>query len=136
MEVHGATEHRPQRHSGPKRRVFTVEHANRALPLVKRIVADIVEQHKRVSALEDKSNPELRDQYAAEIDKLRELARELTSIGVELKDWRRGLVDFLSIRDGREVYLCWKHGEESIEFWHDLEAGFPGRIHIDEGIVA
>jgi hypothetical protein len=46
---------------------------------------------------------------------------------IVLRDLERGLVDFPSIRDGREVYLCWVDGEEEIAFWHDLDAGFAGR---------
>jgi hypothetical protein len=38
-----------------------------------------------------------------------------------------GLLDFPSLRDGREVYLCWKYGEDQIDFWHDMDAGFMGR---------
>jgi len=46
---------------------------------------------------------------------------------IVLRDLDRGLVDFPSIRDGREVYLCWVDGETDIGFWHELDAGFPGR---------
>jgi len=42
-----------------------------------------------------------------------------------------GLIDFVGLRDGREVYLCWKYGEDSIQFWHEIEAGFQGRRLID-----
>ena len=58
---------------------------------------------------------------------LRKLAEELSSFGCELKDPDRGLIDFLSLRNGREVYLCWHLGEERINFWHYLDAGFAGR---------
>lgn len=47
--------------------------------------------------------------------------------GAELKDVQTGLVDFRAMRDGREVYLCWKQGEDRIDFWHDLDTGFAGR---------
>lgn len=46
---------------------------------------------------------------------------------VVLRDLDRGLVDFPSLRQGREVYLCWLEGEAEIGFWHDLETGFAGR---------
>jgi hypothetical protein len=48
-------------------------------------------------------------------------------MGVELKDIEEGLVDFRSMRDGRIVYLCWRQGEDTIAFWHELDAGFAGR---------
>ena len=52
---------------------------------------------------------------------------ELQAMEVVLRDLDRGLVDFPSIRDDREVYLCWLEGEDEIGYWHDLEAGFAGR---------
>jgi hypothetical protein len=52
---------------------------------------------------------------------------ELQEMEVVLRDLERGLVDFPSMRDGREVYLCWEAGETEIEFWHDIDAGYGGR---------
>jgi hypothetical protein len=59
---------------------------------------------------------------------LRSALIELQEMEVVLRDLERGLVDFPSMRDGREVYLCWVEQEEDeIGYWHDLEAGFAGR---------
>ena len=58
---------------------------------------------------------------------LRTALGELQAMEVVLRDLERGLVDFPSLREGREVYLCWEEGEQSIGFWHDLEAGHAGR---------
>jgi hypothetical protein len=59
---------------------------------------------------------------------LRSALIELQEMEIVLRDLERGLVDFPSIRDGREVYLCWVEQEEDeIAYWHDLEAGFAGR---------
>jgi hypothetical protein len=52
---------------------------------------------------------------------------ELQSMEVVLRDLDRGLVDFPSIRDGRDIFLCWEEGESEIGFWHDLDAGYGGR---------
>jgi hypothetical protein len=52
---------------------------------------------------------------------------ELQAMEVVLRDLERGLVDFPSLRDDREVYLCWEAGEPAVEFWHDLDAGYGGR---------
>jgi hypothetical protein len=52
---------------------------------------------------------------------------ELQAMEVVLRDLDRGLVDFPSIRDGREVFLCWEEGEDEIGYWHDLDAGYGGR---------
>ena len=51
----------------------------------------------------------------------------LDVFGGELKDPLQGLVDFRTLADGREVYLCWREGEDSIEFWHEIDTGFGGR---------
>ena len=52
---------------------------------------------------------------------------ELQAMEVVLRDLERGLVDFPALRDGREVYLCWESGEDSIGYWHDVDAGYGGR---------
>jgi hypothetical protein len=57
---------------------------------------------------------------------LQERINELEEMGVELKGIEEGLVDFQSMRDGRVVYLCWRLGEETISYWHELDTGFPG----------
>jgi hypothetical protein len=64
---------------------------------------------------------------------LRESMRELRERGLVLRDLDRGLVDFPSLRDGQEVYLCWREGEDEIGFWHTPDAGFAGRRPIDDG---
>jgi len=62
----------------------------------------------------------LRNELNAELVRLHEL-------GVELKDPAIGLIDFRTLRDGRVVYLCWRLGEPTIAYWHDLDTGFAGR---------
>src|SRR5438270_14051798 len=59
---------------------------------------------------------------------LREAAASLRELDIVLRDLDRGLIDFPSLREGEEVYLCWVESEEdAIGFWHDLDAGYPGR---------
>jgi len=58
---------------------------------------------------------------------LRNAMDELSTFGCELKDAETGLIDFLSLRDGEEVYLCWRLGEGRISFWHYLHTGIAGR---------
>lgn len=143
MEVSNAVsrESRSRIHRG--RRVFTVEQANRTLPLVSRIVADIVAQHERVCLLEERcqiNDPSLsademqalRDRYADALDDLRGLRAELGDIGCQLKDWRRGIVDYLAFINGRAVELCWRLGEPRIEHWHEVDSGFAARQRIDD----
>jgi hypothetical protein len=52
---------------------------------------------------------------------------ELQELDIVVRDIDRGLIDFPSIRDGREIYLCWLLDEDEIRFWHEPEAGFAGR---------
>ena len=58
---------------------------------------------------------------------IQELIREFEWRQIQIKDLDRGLLDFPAIMEGREVFLCWERGEEDIEFWHDLDAGYAGR---------
>ena len=74
----------------------------------------------------------LQSRAASIISGLREVLREVTELGVEVKA-ADGLVDFRSKLHGRTVYLCWKFGEDHISHYHDLEAGFAGRKPLPEG---
>ena len=66
--------------------------------------------------------------YAQLVIELSLCVGELESLGVQLKDYARGLIDFPSMREGRVVLLCWKADEgNQLEWWHDIEAGFAGR---------
>jgi hypothetical protein len=69
----------------------------------------------------------LQRNLARHIQALQAFVNELVVLGCELKDADSGLIDFLSLRNGREIYLCWRLGEERINFWHDLHTGFAGR---------
>lgn len=133
-------------------RTFTVEQANRMLPLVRAIVRDILEQEQQVAELEERLAPladedmfeglpqlhceeikDLMDELQRARARLRELILELESLGVEYKGGE-GLVDFPAIFNGKPVYLCWKYGEPEIEYWHELQAGFAGRKPLTSGI--
>ena len=123
-------------------RIFTVEEANRTLPLVSRIVADLVREHQQ---WEDKvrefelatvgSSPEKPDAIAELLQfEAQRLAKdiegyiaELNNLGVICKGMDTGLVDFRGQIDGRDVYYCWKLGEPSVMYWHEIDAGFVGR---------
>ena len=52
---------------------------------------------------------------------------QFAAAGVELKDLETGLCDFVALREGRDVYLCWRLGEKQVGHWHELAAGFAGR---------
>ena len=120
---------------------FTVEQANATLPLVRKIVEDIVAQHRlwheklleidllaasgRASDAEQADRLERDAQSVArEIETFR---RELLELGIQLKDARLGLIDFPSTMGDKPILLCWRLGEPEVQFWHDLDAGFGGR---------
>jgi len=113
---------------------FTLAQANRTLPLVKRIVSDIVKMHAQVVALQAavetaklKDQPALQADLDRALEQLQTYVDEMHDIGCDLKDYQIGLVDFLGRHQGREVCLCWKLGEDAIGFWHELRTGFAGR---------
>jgi hypothetical protein len=122
--------------SRPRRR-FTLEQANRALPLVRRVVNDIVQTREQATQLQSrlesagaKEQKRIQQDLDVAIDRLHAYLDELTEIGCELKDFQAGLVDFIGHHQGREVNLCWKLGEEKIAYFHELSSGFAGRIPV------
>jgi len=125
--------------SRPARR-FTLDQANHTLPLVKRIVADIVRVNSEATALQEQLEtlPEGKDHATASTELQRRVTRlsalvdELSDVGAELKDYRTGLIDFIGRHDGHDVFLCWKLGEEKISYWHELAAGFAGRRPVSQ----
>lgn len=126
------------------KRYFTLAEARRALPLVRRIAADIQTTqglrfglHSELSAQpagEAVSGPmrRLQDQLDQQTNRLEQLVDELQKVGVDLKDPARGLLDFPAIHEGREVLLCWKVGEETITHWHEVDTGYAGRRSVEE----
>ena len=129
---------RPVRPSRPKRR-FSLAQANSALPLVRRIVGDIVRTHGTVLKLQAdiERAADAKDQAAVQtrldesVTKLEDYVDELSEVGCELKDYQVGLIDFVGRHESRDVYLCWKLGEERVAHWHEISAGYAGRQPIE-----
>lgn len=133
-------------------RLFTVEMANRALPLVRRIVDDIVAEHvawkdlvarhellaagARPERGESPEQVELQRRANQSAERISGYVAELAQVGVHLKGFEQGLVDFYGLHEGRLVYLCWQRGETRVAHWHELEAGFAGRQPITPDFVA
>ena len=69
----------------------------------------------------------MRQELQAAATQLQQLMNELDATGAVLKGIDDGLIDFASMREGRVVYLCWRLGEDTISFWHELDTGFAGR---------
>jgi len=68
---------------------------------------------------------------AQSFDRLDKLIHKILDTGAIVKDINTGLLDFPCIRDGHEVYLCWRLGELRIEYWHEVDDGFAGRQPLD-----
>ncbi len=69
-------------------------------------------------------------ELVVEFKRLDTLVHKVQDTGVLFKDVNLGLLDFPALKDGHEVYLCWKYGEGDIAFWHEIEAGYAGRQSI------
>jgi hypothetical protein len=124
---------------------FSVEEANALLPQVQpgleecqRIVAEArpiqealmqAARTSRGNGHGDEGDLQAKAQRAQELSRrLQEIVGQIQSLGVEIKDIDRGLIDFRSEREGREIYLCWMLGEgDTIAWWHPIETGFSGR---------
>lgn len=131
-------------------KLFTVDQANATLPLVRKIVADVVREHaawrakileldlaaSTVHAETPQADPERLEREVQE--RAREISgfqRELGALGIELKDPRLGLVDFPSENNGRRILLCWRLGEPEIQFWHEVDGGYAGRQPLEPSLV-
>jgi hypothetical protein len=130
-----------------RKKYYTVTEANATLPLLRSILRDVTalagelkERHERLSRVKvpargDKPGDayqeelhEMQAEFERGRERMQEYLKELESLGVELKPpYTEGLVDFPSILDDHEVYLCWRLGEPEVAHWHELDAGFAGR---------
>jgi hypothetical protein len=132
-------------------RYFTVSEAEGLLPRVEQHLRDAISLKSDYQRADEQLNDALRriamlggsvvdreqilsiravrDTSAA---RLKELFEAIQEIGCEVKDLDIGLIDFLTLYNGEEVYLCWKLGEQGISHWHGLQEGFAGRKAIDD----
>jgi len=121
-------------------KLFTIEEANSLLSSVRPIVKSIQRSHRRLNSFQTAAKRAAEGaerggggmiqgpQYARLLLQLSFGAGQLESLGIQLKDYTQGLIDFPSMREGRVVLLCWKADEgDQVEWWHDVEDGFAGR---------
>lgn len=117
---------------------FTVEEANALLPEIRPIMADLLERRARVAMARDQLKPVIGDRWSntggseasaivSEFVAIERLIDQLQAFGCEIKDINGGLLDFPARINDREVYLCWRYNEPSIQYYHDLHSGFAGR---------
>jgi hypothetical protein len=127
-------------------KLYTVEQANRTLPLVRRIADDIVRTYAtwqnsvrefEILAANDRADQpsprgaELQREAQQLATDIASCVRELEQLGLEFKGYDLGLVDFPSLMGDRTVYLCWRLGEPDVRYWHEIDAGFAGRQLIE-----
>jgi hypothetical protein len=122
-------------------RTFDVQEARKFVPALNETFKRVrgwIRQTQEISRLIDAngsgSSASTIQRLAADredlIEKIQREVEKLGELGIEVKSLD-GLVDFRAIRDGRQVYLCWRFGEESIDHWHELHTGFGGRRPIE-----
>ncbi|HUI07524.1 MAG TPA: DUF2203 domain-containing protein [Verrucomicrobiae bacterium] len=117
---------------------FTLDEARALLPQLRRIFKDMHHRHDVVQRTDADLGKKLQQTgtdvggknvsvLLMDMLQLNLQLQRLQEMGVQIKDFDRGLVDFPHLRNGREVFLCWELDEDDIEFWHDLDAGYAGR---------
>ena len=122
----------------PFKKLFTLDEANAFVPQL----LDLVPKIQKLSVSLNNNFPDIKNardkakwnggsgqggDYLNSVLKYNDLMHKIEEMGCEVKGIREGLIDFPSLREGREVYLCWRMPEKEILFWHDLNAGFTGR---------
>jgi hypothetical protein len=133
----------PRSKARPSQRVFTVQSANAALVLVRKVVRDVVERYAELMKLRSEREElalkrgsterieELRVKIGAAVERLKRLHEELAGVGCELKDWVTGCVDFPAVQRGRQVWLCWRLDEPEVAYWHEWDAEFSARQAVE-----
>jgi len=121
---------------------FTLAEANAALQIIKPLMEkvqmirqNILAQKPEVWPVVEKAagngGSKAASLLAMEFEQLDQCVHQIQATGAVLKDINLGLLDFSAWREDHEVYLCWKYGEQNIEYWHEIEAGFTGRRSIE-----
>ncbi len=127
-------------------RYFSVADVEALIPALTRLMNRVMSANAEVSQARERLQAEQqriaqagggfldRNAWRADRDRIERLTAdmqqglgEIVELGGAPKDLAMGLVDFLHLRDGREVNLCWKYGEREIRHWHGLDEGYAGR---------
>jgi hypothetical protein len=126
--------------------IFTRNEASMLLPRLRPLLEGVRDEWARIKAL----NSEVQKarakamldgfspfgvEYVERVSHLMVLMGHVREMGVLVKDLDRGLIDFPYMKDDRVVYLCWHLGEDSIEYWHEVESGFAAREPLEDGDV-
>ncbi len=133
-------------------KLFTLQEAERTLPLVLRIVQDLTVEYPawreavgrfeiltggaRADWGETRELVAAREEVGVHAQRINGYLQELEAVGCVFKGFEAGLVDFYSLRDDRPIFLCWRLGEDRITHWHEVDSGFSGRQPIDGAILS
>lgn len=123
-------------------RYFTLPEANAALTVIRPLMEEIQSIRQEILARQPEVWPvversagnggsQTASQMVREFERIDSLVHQIQATGAVFKDINLGLLDFPALKQDREVYLCWKHGEGEIAYWHEVEAGYAGRQTID-----
>jgi len=123
-------------------RYFTLQEANETLEIIRPWIDEIQAIRQEILARKRDVWPvveraagnggsRVASKLVVEFGRLDALVHQIKDTGVLFKDINLGLLDFPALKEGREVYLCWKYGEGDIAFWHEIEAGYAGRQSIE-----
>ena len=126
-------------------RTFTLSEASSLIPRLRKLLGRVSSQREalvdmRVEIDRARENADqgggspLGAAYLKHLMSFSEAVQEIESLGVLVKDFRNGLVDFPHEREGRIVYLCWKPDEEEISWWHEVDTGFAGRRSLTDDL--
>jgi len=135
-------------------RLFTLPEAEELLPNMERLLRSAMESKKSAAELDEQMNAyllrinlhggiqldlrriaEIKTGKEQSMERLKQALTEIENSGVLVRDLDIGLIDFPTLLNGAEVYLCWKLGEPHIGFWHNTTEGFAGRKSIDEDFL-
>ncbi|HSG43410.1 MAG TPA: DUF2203 domain-containing protein [Anaerolineales bacterium] len=122
--------------------LFTLYEANQVLKTIRPLMEEVQEIRQKILANQPEAWPAIEksagnggnkalSKIVDDFEKLDGLIHKILDTGVQIKDINIGLLDFSAMKDGREVYLCWKYGEDDIAFWHEVDAGYAGRQPIE-----
>lgn len=121
---------------------FTLEQANEALKIIRPLMEEVQQIRQKIVQNQPEAWPAIEKSagnggnralgiMVQDFEKLDALIHCILGTGAQIKDVNLGLLDFSALKDGREVYLCWRYGEGDIAFWHEVDAGFAGRQPIE-----
>ena len=117
---------------------FTLQEANEALKIIRPLMDEVQVIRQKILENQPEAWPAIEksagnggnralSNLVEDFEKLDALVHQIQDTGAQIKDINTGLLDFSAQKNGREVYLCWQHGEDDIQYWHEIEAGFAGR---------